>query len=89
MDSTGTEVSLFGNATGGMSWTASIDGSNTKTSDSSSGFSSTLASWTGLSSGEHVLTLSTTPTASGSVLTLDHAEVTVGLGVRYAVLCFS
>lgn len=78
----GTDIAIYGNATGGMAWTASIDGTNTKQSSSDSGVSSELVSWSGLASGEHLLTLSTTPAASGSTFTIDHAEVTVGLGVR-------
>lgn len=79
----GTSIGIYGNATGGMEWTMAIDGKQSINSNSSSGFSAQLASWTGLSSGQHVLTLETLPGPSGSAFNLDRADVTVGTGTKW------
>ena len=66
-----------------MNWAMAIDGRDVRNSSSTSGSPDVLASWTGLSSRQHVLILTTDPGGSGAAFTLDRADVIVGTGQRF------
>ncbi|KAF8320115.1 hypothetical protein DL93DRAFT_1941903 [Clavulina sp. PMI_390] len=76
----GSSISVYANATGGMGWYMEIDGQNRISSSST--FNSPLATWSGLDSGAHILTLYTVPGPSGSTFNLDRADLTIEAGVR-------
>lgn len=81
----GSQISVYGNYTGGMNWTMAVDGANIQTgSSSSAGYSPVLASWKGLSiDKEHVLTLNTLPGSSSTApsFNLERADVVVDTGI--------
>ena len=77
---TGSAIAIYANTTGGMGWAATLDGI-AHFSNETLAYSQLLASFNGLSpTSPHNLAIRITSAPSGSSMTIDRAEITVGTG---------